>query len=123
MLTNLTIINIFTEIFAAGVLFAGALTLLRNAVVGRKLKDFFFGLIFFSLFGSAALTVASQIMFNLGRDLSELILVHKWIYVNFVLCSVLLWCFIVERFKFTRLRWSYVLFILLGGFLIFQVYE
>lgn len=123
MLTNLTIINIFTEIFAAGILFAGALTLLRNAILGRKLKDFFFGLIFFSLFCSASLTVASQIMFNLGRDLSELILVHKWIYINFVLCSVLLWCFIVERFKFTRFRWSYVVFILLGGFLIFQIRE
>jgi signal transduction histidine kinase len=123
MLTNLTIINIFTEIFAAGILFAGALTLLRNALIGRKLKDFFFGLIFFSLFGSAALTVASQIMFNLGRDLSELILVHKWIYINFVLCSVLLWGFIVERFKFERFRWSYVVLLLLGGFLVFQIRE
>ncbi|MFA6549238.1 MAG: ATP-binding protein, partial [Candidatus Margulisiibacteriota bacterium] len=121
MLTNLTIINIFTEIFAAGILFAGALTLLKTALSGKKLKALFFGLIFFSLFGNAALTVASQIMFNLGRDLSELILVHKWIYVNLVVCAVLLWCFIVERFKFMRLRWSFALFVLLGGFLIFQI--
>jgi signal transduction histidine kinase len=121
MLTNLTIINIFTEIFAAGILFAGALTLLKTALTGKRFKDLFFGLIFFSLFGNAALTVASQIMFNLGRDLSELILVNKWIYVNLVVCAVLLWCFIIERFKFARMRWSFVLFILLGGFLIFQI--
>jgi glycerol uptake facilitator-like aquaporin len=112
MLSTLTIISIFTEIFASGILIGGAATFFKNYLSFRKPKDFFFGLIFFSLFAYVSAIIASQMMFNLGRDLSELILVHKGIYISIVLCAVFIWAFMVERFSIKKMRWSYALLLL-----------
>lgn len=121
MLSTLTIISIFTEIFASGILIAGAATFLRNYISKKRSQDLLFSLVFFTFFIYVAATIASQMMFNLGRDLSELILVHKWISVSLVLCGVFLWAFIVERFQIRRLRLSNILLILLAGFFVYRI--
>ncbi len=121
MLTTLTIIGIFMEIFASGILLAGAITFLKNYFSNKKIKDLFFGLVFFTFFGYVAATVASQLMLNLGRGLSELILVHKGISVDIVLCAFFLWAFITERFELKKLRWSYIPVLLLAAFFIYRI--
>jgi signal transduction histidine kinase len=123
MLTNLTLISIFTEIFASGILIAGAVTFIRNYFSSRRAKDLLFSLVFFSLFFYVAATVASQLMFNLERELSELILVHKGISVSIVLCGVFLWAFLLERFEIQKLRWSNALAALLAGFFIYRIFS
>ncbi|MFH1347731.1 MAG: HAMP domain-containing protein, partial [Candidatus Margulisiibacteriota bacterium] len=121
MLSTLTIMSIFTEIFAAGILIGGMFAFLKNYFSYKRLKDLFFSLVFFTFFIYVAATIASQMMFNLGRDLSELILVHKGIYVSIVLCAVFVWAFIFERFNLRKLRWSNSLIILLAGWFIYSI--
>lgn len=121
MLTTLTIISIFTEIFASGILIAGALALLKNYFSNKRLKDLFFSLVFLALFVYVAASIASQMMFNLGRELSELILVHKGISISLVLCAVFVWCFILERFDKKKFRWANLPVVLLAGFFIYRI--
>ncbi|NQT29653.1 MAG: HAMP domain-containing protein [Candidatus Saganbacteria bacterium] len=121
MLTTLTIISIFTEIFAAGIMLAGAAAFIKNYFSAKKLKDLFFGLVFFTFFLYVSATIASQMMFNLGTDLSALILLNKGIYISIVLCALFLWVFIVEKFNLFRLRWTYVIFVLLAGFFVYRI--
>ncbi len=121
MLTTLTIISIFTEIFASGILIAGTLASLKNYFSNKRLKDLFFSLIFFTLFVYVAASIASQMMFNLGRGLSELIMVHKGISISLVLCAVFVWCFILERFDKKKFRWADLLVILLAVFFIYRI--
>lgn len=121
MLSTLTIVNIFSEIFAAGFLIAGAVVFFKNFLSFKKAKDFFFAIIFLSLFVYVAATIISQMMFNLGREVSELIRVNRIIYVSMVLCSVFVWAFLVERFALIKLRWSNGLFVGIGGLLIYRI--
>src|SRR3989338_4416392 len=121
MLSTLTIVNIFSEIFAAGFLLAGVIVFIKNYFSYKKTKDFFFALIFLSLFVYVATTIISQMMFNLGREVSELILVNKIIYVSIVLCSIFVWAFLVERFDLTKLRWSNGFLIGIGGLIIYRI--
>ncbi|MEA3493591.1 MAG: ATP-binding protein [Candidatus Margulisiibacteriota bacterium] len=122
MLTTLTIISVFMEIFAAGILAAGAVTFLKDFISLKKLKDLAFSLVFLSLFVYVASTIASQMMFNFGRPLSELILVHKTISTSILLSVLFVWGFIVERFELKKVRLSYPLVLLMVAFFIYQVY-
>ncbi|MFC1571408.1 ATP-binding protein [Candidatus Margulisiibacteriota bacterium] len=121
MLSTLTIISIFTEIFASGILMAGAAALIKKYFSLRRLKDLFFSLVFFSFFVYVAATIASQIMFNFGRDLRELILIHKGIAISIIFCSLFLWSFMIERFGVKKIRWVYALFVFLAGFWTYRV--
>ena len=107
MLTTLTIIGIFTEIFAAGILLAGARTFFKNFFTSKQPKDLILSLIFLGLFVYVGLTIASQLMFNQGRELSLLILIHKIIAINIIICASLLGVFIVEKFNLKMVRWAY----------------
>jgi len=121
MLSNLTIISVFTEIFASGILLGGAYAFIKNYFLTKRLKDLFFGLVFLTFLIYVASTIASQMMFNYSRGLSELILVHKGIYISLILCAVFVWCFIFERFKLKKLRFSYLLIISLAGWFIYRI--
>ena len=121
MLTTLTIISIFTEIFASGILIAGSVAFLKNFFSNKRPKDLLLCLFFLALFFYVAATIASQMMYNLGRDLSELILLHRAIAVGLVLCSLLIWGFIIERFGMKKVRWSIVLVILLAAVFIYRI--
>ena len=123
MLSTITIISIFIEIFASGILIAGAVTFLKNFFVNRKLKDFFSGMVFLTFFFYVSSSIASQMMFNFGRGLSELILVHKIIYISLILCAGFIWVFIFERLNVAKLRWSYIFLLMLVGFFVFRVMD
>ena len=121
MSSTLTIISIFAEIFAAGILISGAATFFRVFLTARRGKDLFFSLVFLSFFAYVSFTLASQLMFNMGRGLTELILVQKWVYYSLIACVIFLWLFIVEKFEIKIMRVSWIFLLLLAGYLIFQI--
>ncbi|MBN2058163.1 MAG: HAMP domain-containing protein [Candidatus Saganbacteria bacterium] len=120
-LTTINVLSIFAEIFAAGLLLAGALAFLRKYLAQRQFKDICFALVFFCFFFYVAATIASQMMFSLGSDLAARIMLQKWVYVSIVLCSFFLWCYLLERFGLKRLRWSYLIIFLLAGWFILRI--
>src|SRR3989339_240149 len=121
MLSTITLISIFTEIFAAGILILGALTFAREFLSSRQLKQLYFGLTFLSLFANVGATIASQLMFNLGMGLSELILVQKIVYGSMVLCSLFLWLYIVEKFDQKRIRFLSFFVLLVMAYLAYLI--
>jgi signal transduction histidine kinase len=123
MLTTLTIISVFAEIFAAGILIAGILTFIKDYLLHRKIQDIALSLLFATLFVYIALTLTSQMMFNLSRDLAELILIHRLIYSALVIAAVLVWVFTCERFRIIFARWSYLPLIGFAGWLIFLLFN
>ncbi|MFA5876435.1 MAG: hypothetical protein WC901_07135, partial [Candidatus Margulisiibacteriota bacterium] len=105
MLSTLTIISIFTEIFTAGLLLAAGISFVRKFFMENSRKDLYFGIVFLLFFCNVSLAVVSQMMFNLGRSLSELILVHKSISAVSTLCVVGLWFYLISKFKFNQIKW------------------
>lgn len=97
MLSTITIISIFAEIFTAGILLSGGFTFLKEGV--RRRKDLFLGLVFLSLFVYVAAVLAVQLMVNLNQSLSDLIIAQKVVTVSTLAASFFIWLFIVERFK------------------------
>lgn len=120
-MSTLTIISIFTEIFASGILIAGALTFLKKYFIEKRLKDLFISLVFLTFFFYVGSTIASQMMFSLGRELSERIMVHKGMYASLVVCAAFLWAFLPERFERNGLRWLNILAVLLAGTFIYRI--
>ncbi len=99
MLSTLTIVSIFTEIFTGGILLSGALTFLRGFLGDGRRKELSLSLLFLSLFTYVAAVLVSQLMFDMGRGLSELILVQRVVSVSIVLCPLFLWLFLVDKFE------------------------
>ena len=123
MLSTLTIVSIFTEIFAAGILVSGGITFIKQFLLTRKLKDLLFSLVFLSFFFYVATSLASQLMFNSGYGLAELILAQKVVFFSLVFCSLFLWLFIIEKFELRNLRWVSILTLLLAGYLLYLVVD
>src|SRR3989339_1668277 len=95
MLSTLTIISIFTEIFACGFLVTGGVIFLKKYFSEKKIKSLFFSLFFLALFFNVAAGISSQLMFNLGSGLSRVILVYKSISITTVLSALFLWGFVL----------------------------
>ena len=98
MLSTLTIISIFMEIFACGILLGAAYSFFSRFLRNRLPLSLSLSLFFFLFSIYIGLTLVSQMMFSLDRSLSELIFIHKIIAVSFVISSFLVW--IVARIKF-----------------------
>jgi signal transduction histidine kinase len=114
MLSTITTVSIFTEIFSGGILLSGAITFIRDFLQTKKTKNLYFGLLLLSLFIYVGAGLASQLMFNQGRSLAELIQIQKIVYGCLVFAAIFTWLFIVEKFELKRLRLlSYLIFALL----------
>jgi signal transduction histidine kinase len=100
MLSTLTIVSIFTEIFATGILFSGAFAFARRYFAEHEKKDIYLSAVFLSFSVYVALTVVSQMLYNFGKPLNELIAVNKAVHISITLCSLLLWFFIRDKFGF-----------------------
>ncbi|MDI6732237.1 MAG: hypothetical protein QME05_06730, partial [Candidatus Margulisbacteria bacterium] len=122
MLSTVTIISIFIEIFAAGILIAGAWSLIKKYFSQRQANALYAGLFFLSFFFYIGATIASQMMFNLGRDLSELILVQKAVSISLILCGLFLWGFIFEKAQAFFMRGTFILFGAAAVFFIYQIF-
>ncbi|MGB9613341.1 MAG: ATP-binding protein [Candidatus Margulisiibacteriota bacterium] len=122
MLSTITIVSIFTEIFTAGILIAGAFTFIRNYFASRQNKDLYLGLFFLSFFSYVAAVLVAQFMYNLGRPLAELILAQRFVYACFLLGTFFLLGFIVEKFEIKFLRFLVYLFFFLVIYFIYQIF-
>ena len=123
MLSTLTIVSIFTEIFTGGILVSGALTFLRGFLGDGRRKELFFSLVFLSLFTYVAAVLASQLMFDMGRGLSELILVQRTVSICIALCSLFLWLFVVDKFEIRFGHFFSPVAVLITGALIYQILD
>ena len=124
MLSTLTIIGIFTEIFAAGILVSGALTFFRSFFATHRLKELFFSLVLLSLFAYVAATLSSQLLYNIVWGITDqLILAQKTVSVSLITASLFLWLFIIEKFEIKRLRYAALIFLLLAGFFSYLIVD
>ncbi|MFH0886916.1 MAG: ATP-binding protein [bacterium] len=104
MLSILTFISIFTEIFAAGMLLSGAYVFFRRYLLENKKGDFFLSLIFGLVSFYSLGTLISQMMFNIGFSFSDLVIAQKIIAIIHLITIAFLWFFIAERFSFNKLK-------------------
>jgi len=123
MLSTLTIISIFTEIFTAGILISGTISFIKSYLLSRQLKDLFFSLVFLSLFGYTTANLGSQLMFNSGWSLGDLIMVQKLVSGSIVLCGTFLWLFLAQKFEFKKLNYFSVLVFLFAAYLIYGIID
>ena len=121
MLSTLTIISIFAEIFTAGILFSGGAAFFKTGLKSRK--DFALSLVFFSLFAYVGSVVASQLMVNLGNSLTDLILVEKIVSISLLATAFFVWLFVVERFVLRAGHVFSFIFFLVIGFFTYQVFS
>jgi len=121
MFSTLTIISIFTEIFASGILLSGIYSFLVKFLQEKKLKYLLLGMIFVCFAGYTLLTIASQIHYDLGGLLSQRELIHRVIALTLLFGSFLILWFIKERFEVKRISWLIILALLFILYLIFMV--
>jgi signal transduction histidine kinase len=123
MFSTLTIISVFTEIFTGGILIAGSITFLKSFLASRRLKDLFLFGIFLSLFCYVGAALSSQLMFNLGRPLAELILIQRVVAASIVLCAFSIWLFVAEKFRLKYGHFISLLLIAPVGLFIFRIFS
>lgn len=121
MLTSIAIISIFTEIFTAGILIAGAYVFFNRGRFTRKPKDLLAGLFFLLVFIYVAAAIAAQMLFNMGQELGLQMLVYKIMFAALSLSEAAFWLFIYYKFNLTRLKWLNYLFGLLMSLFVFLV--
>lgn len=122
MFSTLTIISIFTEIFTGGILISGGITFLRNFFISKRRRELFFSFFFLAFFVYVSASLALQLMSNLERPLTELILAQKIVSASLFLCAFCLWLYVVEKFE---LRYGHLFSILLflpAAFFVFQIF-
>ena len=100
MLSTLSIISIFFQIFTAGIAFSGAYTFFKKKIETKKREDQYLSIIFlvFALFTS--LTVLSRIVYTLGQSLALRFVIYRIASISLVAGSLLLAYFIKERFSY-----------------------
>lgn len=121
MFSTLTIISIFTEIFASGILLSGIYSFFIKFLQERKLRYLLLGFIFICFAGYTILTIASQIHYDLGGLFSQRELIHRAIALILLFGSFLILWFIKERFEVKRTGWLLILALLFILYLVFMV--
>ncbi len=110
MLSTLAIISIFTEIFTGGILFSGALTFLKKFFSQKQRKDLAISLVFFAFTIFIAVTIVSQLLYNLGKPVASLMMLQKIIACDLLFGSLFVLFFIKSKFKMpglTTILWVY----------------
>ncbi|MFA4967094.1 MAG: HAMP domain-containing protein, partial [Candidatus Margulisiibacteriota bacterium] len=118
MFTTLTIVSIFTEIFASGILLSGIYAFFRKFVTEKNYKDLALSLLFLAFSIFTILTIVSQIFYNLDRSLSDLILIQKLISISLLAGSFLLAVLIRTKLGW-KINWLIALFALPVCYLMF----
>jgi signal transduction histidine kinase len=118
MLSALTLVGIFTEIFASGILLAGIYSFLKKFLEQKQIKDLILSLIFLGLAVYTITTIFSQIYYNLGGSPATLITAQKILHINFLIMSLLILALLRARLNL-RITW---LIILLAAPLAFYLY-
>ncbi|KAF0133091.1 MAG: histidine kinase [Candidatus Saganbacteria bacterium] len=119
MFSTFTLIGIFTEIFASGILFSGFYSFIKRFLLQKQWKDLTLSLIFAAFSVFTVSTVLSQIFYNLDWGISEQIFLQKVIAVSLYICSYLLLIFIKQKLNLKKT----VIFILAFIPFLFFIYQ
>ena len=103
MFSTITIISIFVEIFASGILAVGSYVLFRRFLEKGEKGDLYLSLLFLFFTVFVVGTVASQMLFNIGAQLSTLMLLQKAVYLSLLICVYFVFRFACEKFKYRSL--------------------
>ncbi|MFH1387118.1 MAG: ATP-binding protein [bacterium] len=111
MFSVITIISLFTEIFAAGILISGGMTFFGRFVKAKERINLFLSLLFFFLFLYVTANISSQLMVNLNWKLSVIILSQKLVLTFLIVATIFLWLYLADKFKL-KLWWPLTLLVL-----------
>ncbi len=100
MLSTLTIISIFFQIFTTGISLSGAYSFYKRNLETKKREDVYLSLIFLSFAVFTALTIVSQMTYSLGQSLNLRFIIYRAISVDLVIGSLFTAYFIKEKFNF-----------------------
>ncbi|MCX5727030.1 MAG: ATP-binding protein [Candidatus Saganbacteria bacterium] len=98
MLTTLAIVSIFLEIFSAGILFAGVYTFLERHSQSKARSDLYLAALFFLFSSFIALTIISEVMYNIGFSILGQMFVQKLMHILLTIGALSIWLFICEKF-------------------------
>jgi len=100
MVSTFAIVNIFLQIFTTGITLTGVYSFLVRYLEKKKKEDYYLTLIFlaFSLF--TALTVISQMAYNLGQNANIRFILYRIIAIDLVVGALFLAYFIKEKFGY-----------------------
>ncbi|OGC24421.1 hypothetical protein A3J90_03055 [candidate division WOR-1 bacterium RIFOXYC2_FULL_37_10] len=99
MLSTITIINIFMEIFSVGALFFASFAFAKKFSESGQKKDLTLSLVLISFTIYPCLVIASQMLYNLDKPLSTLIFIQRLISYNLIIDAFLILVFIKYRFN------------------------
>lgn len=123
MLSPITVIGIFTEIFVCGILLSGIFSFARQFFASRQMKSLLFFLLFVSLLFFTVLTILSQAAYNLDRPLSEIETLQKYLTSGLVITAFLILALWGVKFNLGKLNWLIYALIVPAGYLIFLVFS
>lgn len=123
MLSPLTVISIFTEIFVCGILLSGIYSFVRQFWAKRHIKSLLLALLFLSLLGFAVLTILSQAAYNLDRPVSELEILQKYLTGVLSITAYLILLFLGSKFDLKKFNWLILGLFLPTAYLVFLVFS
>ncbi|MFH1710382.1 MAG: ATP-binding protein [bacterium] len=100
MVSTFAIVNVFLQVFTAGVALAGIYSFSVRYFEKKKREDYYLTLIFLALFVFTALTVISQMAYTLGQSLNVRFILYRIIAVDMVAGALFLAYFIKEKFNY-----------------------
>jgi signal transduction histidine kinase len=123
MLSPLTVISIFTEIFVCGILLSGIYSFVRQFWARRQTKSLLLALLFLSLLIFAVLTILSQAAYNLDRPVSQLEILQKYLTGVLAITAYLILLFLGSKFDLKKFNWLIFTLFLPIAYLIFLVFS
>jgi len=122
MLSTLTILSIFAEIFSSLVLAAGAVSFLKRYGQTKAKQDLYLSAVFSAFTLYLAGTVISQLMFNIESRVSLAMTLQRAINSMLIVGSVFVLYFAGEKAAF-KWKWAYYVPVLIAGALIFTAFS
>ncbi|MFC1767327.1 hypothetical protein ACFLZ2_02085, partial [Candidatus Margulisiibacteriota bacterium] len=110
MLSTISIISIFLQIFATGILLTGVYTFFVRYLETKKLEDLFLSLIFAAFTTYTSLIVLSQMLYSLNVVLAWRFTLHRVISIVMVINAMLIAGFLKSKFQFKNVRLSKILY-------------
>ncbi len=100
MLSTVSIISMFFQIFTSGISFAGGYSFMVRYLEKRKKDDQYLSLIFMSFALFTALTIGSQIMYMMGMPDNIRFIIYRLISADLVAGALFIAYFIKEKFGY-----------------------
>jgi len=115
MISTVSIISMFFQIFTSGITMSGAYSFLGRYKETKKKEDLYLGIIFITFSIFIVLTVISQLVYTLGQSVFLRFLLYRVISIDLIAGAVSVSCFMNEKFNYKK-RVVFWLFILACAF-------